>query len=948
MGSITSGVGLISGMNSGQLIDQLISIDSRPKTLLQNRIAVNTQIKVAYTDLQARLSSLLNTANLLVRPSTFQSATGTSSDSNVLGVNVSSTAAAGQYQFTVARTVTSQSMISSGYSSTDALVGAGTITVGLGGGEVTSSTSLADLNGGAGVRRGTFRITDKSGSSSAIDISSAVSLEDVVKKINTASNLQITASIGDNGLVLEDTSGGTGTIKIDEVGGGNAAADLGIKGTATGTSLTGTSINTIGRSTLLSTLNDGLGVRNRPGNTDLKITTADGYSKDITLTNKKTVGEVIDAINKDAAGKYVASLRSDGKGIKITDLTASDPSSTGELTIESLNGSNAVADLGLNAPVINGEVQGGAIRANLGSVLLKNLNGGTGIGGGSFQVTDRAGNSANVQVAGATSLSDIIQRINDAGTGVRASVNKSGTGIQLSDVSGGTGDFSVAGTGGAAASLLGIQGTYNLSQTTVDAGSLKRKYIGENTLLSNLAGGKGIAAGKFEIIASDGTKAEIDTTSFTSGSLGDLINAINAKGIGVTASVNDEGTGILLTDTANGSGKLNVKDLTGSAAADLRIAGTATTNTLDGAYSKTIDVTATDTLQSVLTKINSANAGITATIVNDGSGANPFRLSINANNTGLNGRFTLDGGSTSLSVDTLVSAQNAAVFLGSATASNPVLINSSSNTISNVMPGVSLNLLSASDKAINVSVSQTPDNSITQLKTFVTTFNDLSTKIAELTKFDTTTNAKGLLLGDATTIGITDKLFRSLNSTVSGAGRYNRLSQIGLTVGADNKLSFDEDKFRQAYSTDQLSVQRLFTAFNTVSTTSTTDKTTGKVTDSVVTTAFGTETAGTTTGTDANGNKFTRTIKVEGFGFATLIQNSLNKLNDPVDGTLVRQNKSIDSANELYQDRIDAMTVLLDAKKLRLQKQFANMESVLAELQSQQSSISQIQTISYS
>jgi len=237
MGSISSGVGLVSGINSGQIIDQLISLDARPRTQLLGRIENNRRIKLAYADLQARLSGLQTSANTLVRPSTFLASTGTSSNADVLTASVSPSAAAGSYQFTVARTVTSQSLVSTGLADANAFLRAGTIRVGLGGGEVTSSQNLADLNSGAGVRRGQFRIVDRSGASTVVDTAGTVNLDDVIKRINTAPNLQVRASLGDSGLVLTDTSGGTGTLRIDEVGGGNAAGDLGLRGTATGNTL---------------------------------------------------------------------------------------------------------------------------------------------------------------------------------------------------------------------------------------------------------------------------------------------------------------------------------------------------------------------------------------------------------------------------------------------------------------------------------------------------------------------------------------------------------------------------------------------------------------------------------------------------------------------------------------------------------------------------------------
>jgi hypothetical protein len=48
---------------------------------------------------------------------------------------------------------------------------------------------LADLNGGKGVARGQFRITDRSGASTVIDASGAVTLDDVVKRSNTSSDV---------------------------------------------------------------------------------------------------------------------------------------------------------------------------------------------------------------------------------------------------------------------------------------------------------------------------------------------------------------------------------------------------------------------------------------------------------------------------------------------------------------------------------------------------------------------------------------------------------------------------------------------------------------------------------------------------------------------------------------------------------------------------------------
>ena len=70
MGRITTGVGLISGINSGSIIDQLIQLESRPITQLQTRIDTANQHKLAFADLMTRLTSLNLNATALTKPAT--------------------------------------------------------------------------------------------------------------------------------------------------------------------------------------------------------------------------------------------------------------------------------------------------------------------------------------------------------------------------------------------------------------------------------------------------------------------------------------------------------------------------------------------------------------------------------------------------------------------------------------------------------------------------------------------------------------------------------------------------------------------------------------------------------------------------------------------------------------------------------------------------------------
>ena len=85
--------------------------------------------------------------------------------------------------------------------------------------------------------------------------------------------------------------------------------------------------------------------------------------------------------------------------------------------------------------------------------------------------------------------------------------------------------------------------------------------------------------------------------------------AFNALSIGVTASLNNAGDGILLTDTAGGPGKLTVDDVgTGTAAKDLHLAGEAAATTIDGSTTYTIALDAGDTLDDLVERVGELRA----------------------------------------------------------------------------------------------------------------------------------------------------------------------------------------------------------------------------------------------------------------------------------------------------------------------------------------------------
>ncbi|HEY7118573.1 MAG TPA: flagellar filament capping protein FliD, partial [Tepidisphaeraceae bacterium] len=943
----------------------------------------------------------------------------TSSDENVLTATASNGAAIGSFQFQVARLVTTQQAVSNGFNDPNAKVGAGTITIEQGGGEVSNHTLLSDMNGGAGVRRGVFRITDGGGHSAVIDTTSAVSLDDVIKKINTSLDISVRASIDGDKIKLTDNSGQTtSNFTVTDLGDGHAAADLGLAGVAAASGvITGTDVNYLSAATTLNGINDGRGIRKNSAGNDLAIT-AGGQTYNISLASAKNLGDVFDAIKTGTSGAVTASIDPGGNGIKL--------SGSGTITVADVAGSKAATDLGLVGSG-SGTISGGQILAGLNTVMVSSLNGGNGLALGSIQITNAAGASATVDLSGAKTVQDVLDAITNAGIGVKGALNQSGNGIQVTDNSGGTGSLQIAEAGGTTAADLGLLGTAGPGQTAITGKNLQRQWVSENTLLADYNGGKGVSPGSFQITNSKGTAFTINMLAGTKQSLGDVINDINARNAGVTASINAHGDGLLLTDTAGGGLQLKVENVDGTSATDLNIAGTAAagSTTIDGSFEKTIDVTATDTLATVQQKLSTLNFGVVAQVISDGSTTAPFRLSLSAKNAGVNGRVVFDGGTTALGTRNLVEAQDAAVFLGSAQDTEPLLITSAKNQVSGVIKGVTIDLHGVSDEPVTLNVTKDVDSVVDQIKKFTDDFNGLVDKINDLTKFDPDTQEQGLLLGDTTVRTVQSNVYNVLQTVVKGSGQYKILADVGLTLGDGAKLEFDEDKFREAYANDPDAVQRLFTAsgnalgvetpvsqlnggqglrtagtgkndfqitlrdgtnltvslgtatklsdvidaINQVGGTKLTAELrddgkglrltdlTGATTSPLKVTALnGSQAAydlGITTGAIGNildGREIVPTTAVDTAttGIGAAIVSMIDKLADPVSGVVTRENQTLDARTKEFQDRIDELGAILDQKRTRLETQFANMETVLAGLQSQQSALGSLSGISTS
>ena len=227
-----------------------------------------------------------------------------------------------------------------------------------------------------------------------------------------------------------------------------------------------------------------------------------------------------------------------------------------------------------------------------------------------------------------------------------------------------------------------------------------------------------------------------------------------------------------------------------------------------------VGITDPASVQDVVDAINASGADVTASIIDDGSAINPLKIQIRGNQTGtanaVTGRVFRDNGGLETDELTFTAAQ--AATDASATVDG-VTFNRSSNTISDIITGVTLNLESLGTGTLNISTDRTTITA--NVQDFVDGFNALITFIDEQTEFDTETFATGTLFGNSSVQGLETSLRRIATGQVTGLGAsFDFLSQIGITTQNDGMLALDEAVLDQALTTDLDNVVDLFTSTN--------------------------------------------------------------------------------------------------------------------------------------
>ncbi|TXI37382.1 MAG: flagellar hook protein [Methylophilus methylotrophus] len=312
-----------------------------------------------------------------------------------------------------------------------------------------------------------------------------------------------------------------------------------------------------------------------------------------------------------------------------------------------------------------------------------------------------------------------------------------------------------------------------------------------------------------------------DSTSITATADGTAVNGnYNVSVTQLATSQKLASAAYSSTTDIIGTGKLTISFGTYTAADG----GTPASFTANGSKSDIeIDITSSNnTLAGIRDAINAKNASVTASIVNDGSGnrlvitskdtgeVNSLKISVaddDGNNTDSSGLSALayDPLATSNSMTQLVAAKNALLTV------DGLSISKSSNTVSDVIQGVTLTLKGVTSTSNSLSVGTDTDTIQSSVQSFVDAYNSLNTSMRNLTKFVSAgSSSNGVLLGDSTVRNMMVKLKSMLSASSPTATTYKTLSDIGVSMGSDGSLSLDSTKLKTAITNNVSDVAKLF------------------------------------------------------------------------------------------------------------------------------------------
>ena len=279
---------------------------------------------------------------------------------------------------------------------------------------------------------------------------------------------------------------------------------------------------------------------------------------------------------------------------------------------------------------------------------------------------------------------------------------------------------------------------------------------------------------------------------------------INVDGTANTVS-NISGTGTTQVTLSSGTGGTITANLSGA----LSVGAMTAQNVSVGNGS----------LASVVNAINGANAEVTATALQVGT--NQYALEITSAKTGVAGAATIDtqafAGSSLGSMQTTTAAQNAIVSVGG---SGGYQVTSSTNSVTGLLPGVTVNLGQVSTSPVTLTVSPDGTQVSSQVSALVNAANQLLSDVSTYTAYNQSTKTAGPLNGQTPLTALSQKVLSLIGNVIgsSAAGSDGTPGEsAGIAVTSKGTITFNQKAFVAAYDANPAAVQSMFTEGGTFS-----------------------------------------------------------------------------------------------------------------------------------
>jgi len=417
---------------------------------------------------------------------------------------------------------------------------------------------------------------------------------------------------------------------------------------------------------------------------------------------------------------------------------------------------------------------------------------------------------------------------------------------------------------------------------------IERKIADAESKISGLG-----AAASILGILKEGAELLNDATDFNTLS----IQNSQSSALGATVTNNARAGTNSITVTSIAREQRSISDGFDSSSATINGANTTTVSITIGGATENISVESAS-LDLMKTAINDADLGVRAEIVNTGTGSGNFRLQLVGEN-GSDNAFSVSSDFSGLNIQSIQSASNANLNV------NGVDFTRSTNQISDIIEGVSLNLTSVTNGTATVSVNRDVSEAKGNIIAFVSMFNEASLEFKKLTSSE----LDGSLRGDS----IFRSMTRSLRSIVVGTSSspgssINSLSNMGISIDRDGQLNYDEATLDQVLSNNYDDVIKVFTA---------------------------------------NTNNQSR-FSTEAGGIAGDIKSLIERVSAS-DGYLVTADAALQARMVEYDKDAEELAVRMEKVEERYNRQFLVMQSIIEEMNStKESMISSFENLPFS